>query len=219
MPCLALEFGAHRLVPRRGRLRLGWTPLGRSRDRTHAHASTDQHRDAAAYRIQHRGIGRIRDCRGEHGTKRVGREGNIGHRRTRVLRVLALTVRKPPRLVDVDDNVVDLRMLRATAHEVRHDLLGLAERPIVNRIVHSMEGPSRVDLGCEIRRECHQWHPSSIRDISHEFGLTTRIGQEDRTQTARTSRRAEHLELLDPVAVVINANGTVGTTQRIERLV
>ena len=110
-------------------------------------------------------------------------------------------------------------MLRAAAHEVRHDLLGLAERPIVNRIVHSMEGPGGIDLGCEIRRECHQWHTSSIRDISHEFGLTTRIGQEDRAEAARTSRRAEHLELLDPVTVVVDPNCTVGTTQRIERLV
>jgi hypothetical protein len=53
VPAVALKLGASGLLPRRGRLGLGGTPLGGTRDGAHAHTSANQHRYAPAGGIHH----------------------------------------------------------------------------------------------------------------------------------------------------------------------
>ena len=136
-----------------------------------------------------------------------------------MLGVIALAVREPPGLVDVDDDVVDVRMLGTATHDVGDDLLRLAERPVVDRVVHAMEGPGRVDVGGEVRGQRHQGHTCGVGDVGNQLRLTARVGQQHRAKATRAARRSEHFQLLEPIAVVVHANRAVGAAERIERLV
>ena len=219
MSRLALEFRTGGLLPGRGGFRLGRSPLRSTSNGAHAHPGADQHGNTTTRRVQHRRVRGVRDSGTEDGAKRIGLERHVGHRRTGVLSVVPLAVHKPPRLIDVDDDVVDLRMLRAPAHDVRDDLLRLTEGPVIDRVVDTVERPGRIDVCREICGQRHQRHAGGVGDVGNQLGLAAGIREQDRAQPTGAARRPEHLELLEPIAVVIHADRTVGTAQRIERLV
>ena len=105
---------------------------------------------------------------------------------------------------------------RATAGRIT---VLLGDGVVVDRVRDAVEVPVGVELLLQVGRQRLQRDARALRQVGGVLALAAGVRDHDDARAARPAAGAEHLERLDPVAVVGAAHHAVRPAERVERRV